>query len=83
MSSRALDRNVYWCVFWGLLWLVLAVDSGSLPWAIFGGIGAFGLTLAVSRRWTNALAVAAVVTFIISAFGIFAMFSPGWYRGLP
>ena len=82
MSSRASVQNVYGYLFVGLLWLVLAAASGSLPWAIIGGLGASGLTLAVSRQWTNALAVGAVVTIIISAFGIAAMFSPGWYRGL-
>ena len=82
MSSRATVQNIYGYVFVGLFWLVLATASGSLPWAITGGIGASGLTLAVSRQWTNALAVGAVVTIVISAFGIAAMFSPGWYRGL-
>ena len=82
MSSRASVQNIYGYVFVGLLWLVLAAASGSLPWAITGGLGASGLTLAVSRQWTNALAVGAVVTIVISAFGIAAMFSPGWYRGL-
>ena len=80
MSSRASDQNVYGYVFAGLLWLVLAVASGSLPWVITGGLGASGLTLAVSRQWMNALAVGAVVAIIISAFGIAAMFSPGWYK---
>ena len=82
MSSRASGQNIYGYVFAGLLWLVLAVASGSLPWAIIGGLGASGLALAGSRPWTNALAVGAVVAIIISAFGIAAMFSPGWYKGL-
>ena len=82
MTSRASVQNVYGYVFVGLLWLVLAAASGSLPWAIIGGLGASGLTLAVCRQWTIALAVGAFVTIIISAFGIAAMFSPGWYRGL-
>ena len=82
MTSRASVQNVYGYVFVGLLWLVLAAASGSLPWAIIGGLGTSGLTLAVSRQWTIALAVGAFVTIIISAFGIAAMLSPGWYRGL-
>ena len=80
MSTRASDQNVYWYVFGGLLWLVLAVASGSLPWAIIGGLGASGLTIVVSRQWTNGLAFGAVVATIISAFGIAAMLSPGWYK---
>ena len=82
MSSRVSDQNVYWYVFGGLLWLVLAATSGSLPWAIVGGLGASGLTLAVSRQWTSALAVGVVVTLTITAFGIAAMLSPGWYKGV-
>ena len=72
MSSRASFHDVYWYVFWGLLWLVLAIESDSLQWAIIGGMSASGLTLAVTRKWTNALAAGAVVTAIISAFGISA-----------
>ena len=82
MSSRVSDQNVYWYVFGGLLWLVLAASSGSLPWAIIGGLGASGVTMAASRQWANALAVGAVVAIVISAFGIAAMFSPGWYKGV-
>ena len=82
MSSRASFHDVYRYVFWGLLWLVLVIESGSLPWAIIGSMGAYGLTLVVTRKWTNALVVGAVVAAIISAFGISAMFSPGWYRGV-
>ena len=82
MSSRASVHDVYWYVFWGLLWLVLAIESGSLAWAIIVGMSASGLTFAVSRQWTNALSAGAVVATIISVFGIAAMLSPGWYRGL-
>ena len=82
MSSRASVQNIYGYVFLGLLWLVLAVASGSLPWAVFGGLGASGVTMVASRQWTNALAVGAVVAFVISAFGIAAMISPGWYKGV-
>ena len=82
MSSRASVQNIYGYVFVGLLWLVLAAASGSLPWAVFGGLGASGVTMAASRQWTNALAVGAVVAIVISAFGIAAMFSPGWYKGV-
>ena len=80
MSSRASDQNIYGYVFVGLLWLVLAAASGSLPWAIFGGLSASGVTMVASRQWTNALTVGAVVAIVISAFGIAAMLSPGWYK---
>ena len=82
MSSRASVQNIYGYAFVGLLWLVLAAASGSLPWAILGGLGASGVTMVASRQWTNALAVGAVATIVISAFGIAAKLSPGWYRGL-
>ena len=86
MSSRDLVQKVYWYVFvgvvGGLIWLVLAVASGSLPWAIIGGLGVGGLALAVSRQWTNALAVGTVVAMIIPVFGTVAIFMPGWYKGL-
>ena len=82
MSSRTSVQNIYGYTFVGLLWFVLAAASGSLPWAIFGGLGASGVTMVASRQWTNALAVGAVVTIVISAFGIAAMFSPGWYKGV-
>ena len=82
MNSRASDQDIYGYVFVGLLWLVLAAASGSLPWAVFGGLGASGVTMVASRQWTNALAVGAFVAIVISAFGIAAMFSPGWYKGV-
>ncbi len=82
MRSRASVQNIYGYVFVGLLLLVLAVASGSLPWAIFGGLGAFGVTMVASRQWTNALLVGAGVAIVISAFGIAAMLSPGWYKGV-
>ena len=82
MSSRDLFQIVYWCLVGGLIWLVLAVASGSLLWAIIGGLGVGGLALAVSRQWTNALAVGAVVAIVIPAFGVAAIFMPGWYKGL-
>ena len=82
MSSRASDQNIYGYVFVGLLWLVLAAASGSLPWAILGGLGASGVTMVASRQWTSALVVGAVVAIVISALGIAAMFSPGWYKGV-
>ena len=82
MSSRASDQTIYGYVFVGLLWLALAVASGSLPWAVFGGLGASGVTMVASRQWTNALAVGVFVAIVISAFGIAAMLSPGWYKGL-
>ena len=81
MSSRDLVQKVYWYVFGGLIWLVLAVASGSLPWAIIGGLGVGGSALAVSRQWTNALVFGAVVAIIIPAFGTAAIFMPGWYKG--
>ena len=82
MSSRASFNNQFANVFVGLILLVLAIESGSLLWATISGVGAFGLTFAVSRQWTRALAVGAVVATIISVFGIAAMLSPGWYRGM-
>lgn len=82
MSFGVSVQNIYGYVFVGLLWLVLVVASGSLPWAIIGGIGASSLTFAVSRQWTNALIVGAIVATIISVFGIVAMLSPAWYRSL-
>ena len=82
MSSRALVQIVYWSLFVGLIWLVMAVASGSLPWAIICGLGVSGLAFVVSRQWTTALAVGAVVAIIIPAFGIAAIFMPGWYKGL-
>ena len=82
MSSRVLVQIVFWCLFGGLIWLILAVASGTLLWAIIGGLGVGGSAFAVSRQWTNALAVSAVVAIIIPAFGVVAIFMPGWYKGL-
>ena len=45
MSSRALFQIVYWCLVGGLIWLVLAVASGTQLWAIIGGLGVGGLAL--------------------------------------
>ena len=59
----------------------LPFASGSLPWAIIGGLGEGVSALAVSRQWTNALVFGAVVAIIILAFGTAAIFMPGWYKG--
>ena len=82
MNSRHSVQSIYGYVFIGLLWLVLAASSGSLLWAIFGGLGASGVTMVTSRQWTNALAAGAVVAIVISVFGIAAMLSPGWYKNV-
>lgn len=82
MSSRSSVQEVCGYVFAGLLWFALTAASGSLPWAIAGGLGASGLALAISRQGMNSLAVGAVVAILISAFGVLSMISPGWYRGL-
>ena len=81
MRSRAWIQYVCWCLIVGLIWLVLAVASGSLPWAIIGGLVVGGSTLAISRQWTNAVAFGVVVALIIPAFGTAAIFMPGWYKG--
>ena len=85
MSSKDLVQKVYWYVVGGvvggLIWLVLAVASGSLLWSIIGGLVVGGSTLAVSRQWTNAVAFGVVVALIIPAFGTAAIFMPGWYKG--
>ena len=82
MSSRTSVQDVYGYMFAGLVWVALTVASGSLPWMIIGGLGASGVALAISRQWKGSLATGVVVAGIVSVFGVIAMFSPGWYKGL-
>lgn len=82
MRSRASFNNLFANVLVGLFLLVLAIESGSLLWAIISGVGAYGLTLAVSRQRKKALVVGVVVATFITVFGIATMMSPGWYRDI-
>lgn len=82
MSARSSVQNTYGYVFAGMIWVALTVASGSLSWAIIGGLGASGVALAISRQWKSALAAGVVVSVAISVFGVIAMLSPGWYTSL-
>ena len=82
MSARAPVNDTYGYLFVGLVWMVFTIASGSLPWAITGGLATSGVALVISRQWKFALEAGVVVTGIISLLGIMAMFSPGWYKGL-
>ena len=82
MSARSYIQDVYGYLFAGLVWMVLATASGSLPWAIIGGFATSGLAFAVSRQWKNTLALGVFAAGVISVLGVMAMLSPGWYKNL-
>ncbi len=82
MNTRTSVQDIYKYVARVLAWVILIAASGSLQWVIIGGVAASGLAFIVSRQWKRAATTGVAATIIISALGIMAMISPGWYKNL-
>ncbi len=81
-----MDERLVWQGVSGVFGIVIlvafVVASGVMPWVILAGaVTSLSLGI-VSREWLGAFVLGVVVAGVISVFGIVAMVSPGWYKGL-
>ena len=65
-----------------LVILILVIDSGVLPLAIFLGLVIFGATWFASRDLRTSALAGGGTTGVVSLLGVLAMLSPGWYQNL-
>ena len=84
MSKRHTEENMIWAT--GMMAVVvlvsLAVWSGVLPWAFFGGVAAALVVYLVTRAWDIAFGVGFAIAALILLLGIVSLVSPGWYQDL-
>ena len=80
--DEKLVRQTFAGVVGMVMLIALAAASGVLPWALFVGLGASLAVGVISRKLIASLIAGAIVTAVVSAFGIASMLSPGWYEGL-
>lgn len=76
------NRQSRGTLFVVILYLVLVWESGALSWVVAGGALVGVVSYWMLRDGRSALVYGGIATLVISAFGVAALLSPGWYESV-